>query len=60
MHRRAATLGNVVTSCGHPSSEPPHPRRLEKLVYRFTKIIWLPFGRLLINILSLESVILKH
>lgn len=33
MHRRAATLGNVVTSCGHPSSVPPYPRRLEKLVY---------------------------
>ncbi|KAL0129312.1 hypothetical protein PUN28_004188 [Cardiocondyla obscurior] len=33
MHRRAATLGNVVTSCGHPSSEPPHPRRLEKVKF---------------------------
>lgn len=32
MHRRAATLGNVVTSCGHPSSVPPYPRRLEKSV----------------------------
>lgn len=28
MHRRAATLGNVVTSCGHPSA--PYPRRIEK------------------------------
>ncbi|XP_039312657.1 uncharacterized protein LOC105194155 isoform X4 [Solenopsis invicta] len=33
MHRRAATLGNVVTSCGHPASEPPHPRRLEKVKF---------------------------
>lgn len=28
MHRRAATLGTVVTSCGHPSA--PYPRRIEK------------------------------
>ncbi|KAL6424052.1 hypothetical protein ACFW04_009744 [Cataglyphis niger] len=33
MHRRAATLGNVVTSCGHPSSVPPYPRRLEKVKF---------------------------
>ncbi|XP_014471661.1 PREDICTED: uncharacterized protein LOC106742857 isoform X2 [Dinoponera quadriceps] len=32
MHRRAATLGNVVTSCGHPSV-PPYPRRLEKVKF---------------------------
>ncbi|CAD6237674.1 GSCOCG00008295001-RA-CDS [Cotesia congregata] len=33
MHRRAATLGNVVTSCGHPSSVSPYPRRLEKVKF---------------------------
>ncbi|XP_012280051.1 uncharacterized protein LOC105699537 isoform X2 [Orussus abietinus] len=33
MHRRAATFGNVVTSCGHPSSVPPYPRRLEKVKF---------------------------
>ncbi|XP_012250539.2 uncharacterized protein LOC105682899 isoform X1 [Athalia rosae] len=33
MHRRAATLGNVVTSCGHPSSVTPYPRRLEKVKF---------------------------
>ncbi|XP_046827117.1 uncharacterized protein LOC124427820 isoform X2 [Vespa crabro] len=33
MHRRAATLGNVVTSCGHTSSVPPYPRRLEKVKF---------------------------
>ncbi|XP_077279509.1 uncharacterized protein LOC143906964 [Temnothorax americanus] len=33
MHRRAATFGNVVTSCGHPASEPLHPRRLEKVKF---------------------------
>ncbi|XP_015596904.1 uncharacterized protein LOC107268541 isoform X2 [Cephus cinctus] len=33
MHRRAATLGNVVTSCGHPSNVPPYPRRLEKVKF---------------------------
>ncbi|KAK0084715.1 hypothetical protein PV325_006524 [Microctonus aethiopoides] len=32
MHRRAATLGNVVTSCGHPSTV-PYPRRLEKVKF---------------------------
>ncbi|XP_014615023.1 uncharacterized protein LOC122525084 isoform X1 [Polistes fuscatus] len=32
MHRRAATLGNVVTSCGH-TSVPPYPRRLEKVKF---------------------------
>ncbi|XP_071452974.1 uncharacterized protein RhoGAP71E [Hetaerina americana] len=31
MHRRAATFGNVVTSCGHPSV--PYPRRLEKVKF---------------------------
>nr|XP_022901435.1 uncharacterized protein LOC111414351 isoform X2 [Onthophagus taurus] len=31
MHRRAATFGNVVTSCGHPSA--PYPRRLEKVKF---------------------------
>lgn len=31
MQRRAATLGNVVTSCGHPNV--PYPRRLEKKSY---------------------------
>lgn len=31
MHRRAATFGNVVTSCGHPSG--PYPRRLEKVKF---------------------------
>lgn len=43
MHRRAATLGNVVTSCGHPSSMPPYPRRLEKYSYNhnFICIIYL-------------------
>ncbi|XP_044018659.1 uncharacterized protein LOC122859279 isoform X2 [Aphidius gifuensis] len=33
MHRRAATLGNVVTSCGQPSSVPPYPRRLDKVKF---------------------------
>nr|XP_032522697.1 uncharacterized protein LOC116774149 [Danaus plexippus plexippus] len=32
MHRRAATLSNVVTSCGHPNSL-PYPRRLEKVKF---------------------------
>ncbi|XP_017783230.1 PREDICTED: uncharacterized protein LOC108567337 isoform X2 [Nicrophorus vespilloides] len=31
MHRRAATFGNVVTSCGHPSG--PYPRRLDKVKF---------------------------
>ncbi|XP_053684925.1 uncharacterized protein LOC128734659 [Sabethes cyaneus] len=31
MHRRAATLGSVVTSCGHPGS--PYPHRLEKVKF---------------------------
>ncbi|CAL8120532.1 unnamed protein product [Orchesella dallaii] len=31
MHRRAATLGTVVTSCGHPSA--PYPRRIEKVKF---------------------------
>ncbi|XP_056645880.1 uncharacterized protein LOC130451097 isoform X3 [Diorhabda sublineata] len=31
MHRRAATFGNVVTSCGHPTG--PFPRRLEKVKF---------------------------
>ncbi|CAG9822582.1 unnamed protein product [Phaedon cochleariae] len=31
MHRRAATFGNVVTSCGHPSG--PFPRRMEKVKF---------------------------
>lgn len=33
MQRRATTLGNVVTSCGHPSSVSPYPRRLEKVKF---------------------------
>lgn len=28
MHRGAASLGTVVTSCGHPSA--PYPRRIDK------------------------------
>ncbi|KAI5644896.1 rhoGAP domain-containing protein [Phthorimaea operculella] len=32
MHRRAATLSSVVTSCGHPNSL-PYPRRLEKVKF---------------------------
>ncbi|XP_063548446.1 uncharacterized protein LOC134755767 isoform X3 [Cydia strobilella] len=32
MHRRAATLSNVVTSCGHPNTL-PYPRRLEKVKF---------------------------
>ncbi|CAB3370560.1 Hypothetical predicted protein [Cloeon dipterum] len=32
MHQRAATFGNVVTSCGHPSTV-PYPRRLEKVKF---------------------------
>lgn len=32
MHRRAATLSSVVTSCGHPDSL-PYPRRLEKVKF---------------------------
>ncbi|KAK8377120.1 hypothetical protein O3P69_013635 [Scylla paramamosain] len=31
MQERAATLGNVVTSCGHPGV--PYPRRLEKVKF---------------------------
>ncbi|XP_069999331.1 unconventional myosin-IXb isoform X11 [Penaeus vannamei] len=31
MQRRAATLGNVVTACGHPTV--PYPRRLEKVKF---------------------------
>jgi hypothetical protein len=31
MHRRAATLGTVVTSCGHPTA--PYPRRIEKVKF---------------------------
>ncbi|XP_076052995.1 rho GTPase-activating protein 20-like, partial [Oratosquilla oratoria] len=31
MHRRATTLGNVVTSCGHPTVT--HTRRLEKVKF---------------------------
>ncbi|XP_028129364.1 uncharacterized protein LOC114325503 isoform X3 [Diabrotica virgifera virgifera] len=31
MHRRAATFGNVVTSCGHPTGH--FPRRLEKVKF---------------------------
>ncbi|CAH1186352.1 unnamed protein product [Phyllotreta striolata] len=31
MHRRAATFGNVVTSCGHPAAA--FPRRLEKVKF---------------------------
>ncbi|XP_049540012.1 uncharacterized protein LOC125954064 isoform X2 [Anopheles darlingi] len=31
MHRRAATLGSVVTSCGHPGAQYPH--RLEKVKF---------------------------
>lgn len=31
MHRRAATLGSVVTSCGHPPG--PYPHRLEKVKF---------------------------
>ncbi|CAL4069885.1 unnamed protein product [Meganyctiphanes norvegica] len=31
MHRRAATLSNVVTSCGHTNV--PYPRRLEKVKF---------------------------
>lgn len=33
MHRRAATLGSVVTSCGHPAHGPPYPHRLEKVKF---------------------------
>ncbi|XP_046431426.1 unconventional myosin-IXa isoform X2 [Neodiprion pinetum] len=43
MHRRAATLGNVVTSCGHPSSVPPYPRRLEKLVSSTSLLTEIPY-----------------
>lgn len=32
MHRRAATLGSVVTSCGHPGPG-PYPHRLEKVKF---------------------------
>ncbi|XP_049288915.1 uncharacterized protein LOC125766880 isoform X2 [Anopheles funestus] len=31
MHRRAATFGSVVTSCGHPGT--PYPNRLEKVKF---------------------------
>lgn len=31
MHRRAATLGTVMTSCGHPPG--PYPHRLEKVKF---------------------------
>ncbi|XP_058115913.1 uncharacterized protein LOC131258581 [Anopheles coustani] len=31
MHRRAATFGSVVTSCGHPGT--PYPHRLEKVKF---------------------------
>ncbi|XP_030372878.1 putative mediator of RNA polymerase II transcription subunit 26 isoform X3 [Scaptodrosophila lebanonensis] len=34
VHRRAADLGNVVTSCGHPGpSAPAYPYRLEKVKF---------------------------
>ncbi|CAG0913484.1 unnamed protein product [Notodromas monacha] len=32
MHRRAATIGTVVTSCAHQSSS-PYPRRIEKVKF---------------------------
>lgn len=32
MHKRAATLGSVVTSCGHPGPG-PYPHRLEKVKF---------------------------
>lgn len=32
MHRRAANLGSVVTSCGHPGPG-PYPHRLEKVKF---------------------------
>ena len=35
MHRRAATLGSVVTSCGHPGPG-PYPHRLEKVKFGIT------------------------
>lgn len=35
MHRRAATLGSVVTSCGHPGPG-PYPHRLEKVKFGVT------------------------
>ncbi|XP_036670414.3 rho GTPase-activating protein gacU isoform X1 [Drosophila suzukii] len=33
VHRRAADLGNVVTSCGHPATAPSYPYRLEKVKF---------------------------
>ncbi|XP_030566667.1 uncharacterized protein LOC115766784 isoform X2 [Drosophila novamexicana] len=33
VHRRAADLGNVVTSCGHPATAPAYPYRLEKVKF---------------------------
>ncbi|XP_046868306.1 uncharacterized protein LOC6645819 isoform X3 [Drosophila willistoni] len=33
VHRRAADLGNVVTSCGHPATSPSYPYRLEKVKF---------------------------
>ncbi|XP_051861068.1 putative uncharacterized protein DDB_G0282129 isoform X1 [Drosophila albomicans] len=33
VHRRAADLGNVVTSCGHPATAPGYPYRLEKVKF---------------------------
>lgn len=35
MHRRAANLGSVVTSCGHPGPG-PYPHRLEKVKFGVT------------------------
>ncbi|CAG0880454.1 unnamed protein product [Darwinula stevensoni] len=35
MHRRAASIGTVVTSCGHTSA--PYPRRIEKFVPNLVK-----------------------
>lgn len=36
MHRRAATLGSVVTSCGHPGPGAAYPHRLEKVKFGVT------------------------
>ncbi|SPP89736.1 uncharacterized protein LOC117591248 isoform X2 [Drosophila guanche] len=33
VHRRAADLGNAVTSCGHPATAPAYPYRLEKVKF---------------------------
>ncbi|CAG0886939.1 unnamed protein product [Cyprideis torosa] len=33
MHRRAAFIGNVVTSCGYSAAGGPYPRRIEKVKF---------------------------